>query len=399
MRKIYRNIIMLISLLFMMSVLSYADEFINPELLENRLQTQLDSLYQLYDFPGATAACILADGSLHSFAVGFADVESRIPMQSDSRMLAASIGKTFVGATVLALVAEGKLQLDKNISFWLGSKKWFNKLPNNESITLRQLLTHSSGIPNHVEMDTFRLTYQNKPHTRENPFSPEELIEFVLDQEALFPAGTGWHYSDTGYILVGLIIQEVTGNSYYEEVSRRFLEPRQLSQTSPSNQLHLPGLASGYMNLENPFNMPPKTTSAPEVMAWHPGLEWTGGGMISNSSDLARWAKMLYEGNVITGDYLPELLRAVPIGKENPKKKYGIAVTITETEQYGKTFGHMGWIPGYCSNMTYYPDYEIALAYQINTDIGIVDGSTELFQEMGNRLIDVILNSKLVEEK
>ncbi|MCK4311432.1 MAG: beta-lactamase family protein [Candidatus Cloacimonetes bacterium] len=362
--------------------------------LKARFQSELDTLHDQYQFPGATAAYILPDGTVEVVATGLADVELDIRMTPQSRMLAASIGKTFVGATVVALVQEGVLNLDDPISKWLVDRFWFSRLPNHETITLRQLLTHSSGIANHVDMESFIHAFSENWHARTNPFQPETLIAFVLDQPPLFKAGEGWHYSDTGYILVGLIIEAVTGHSYYEEVIQRFLEPLHLTLTTPSDRLELPGLAAGYMSPDNAFDLPPKTTLRPGVMAWHPGLEWTGGGMISNPKDLVVWAKALYEGNAIKGDYLENLFQSVPISEDDPNTQYGIAVAIHKNDSLGTTYGHSGWIPGYCSSLRYYHEYGVAVAFQINTDIGIVDGSTQVFKDMENNLAEVVIEQK-----
>ncbi|HDQ00799.1 MAG TPA: class A beta-lactamase-related serine hydrolase [bacterium] len=357
------------------------------------VQAVLDSLRHEYKFPGATAAYILPDGTVETVATGLADVELNIPMTPQSRMLAASIGKTFAGALVLALVQEGKLQLDDPIPKWLAERPWFSRLPNHDEITLRQLLTHSAGIPNHVEADGFKNAFAKNWNSDVNPLPPESLIAFVLDQLPLFKPGQGWHYSDTGYILVGLIIEAVTGGDYYEQVRQRFLRPLQLTLTTPSDRLQLPGLAAGYMAADNAFGMPAKTTIRPGVMAWHPGIEWTGGGFVSNPRDLVLWAKVLYEGRALAGNYLEHLLKSVPISQDDPDNRYGIAVAIRKKGPFGPTLGHGGWIPGYCSSLRYYPEHGIAIAFQINTDVGVIDHSTSLIADMENGLAKVVIRT------
>jgi len=360
--------------------------------LKARFQSELDALHEQYRFPGATAAYILSDGTVEVFATGLADVELGIPMGPQSRMLAASIGKTFVGATVVALAQENALDLDDPISKWLGERPWFSRLPNHDLITLRQLLTHSSGIANHVDEEDFVHAFRENWRAPTNAFPPEDLVAFVLDRPPLFEAGEGWRYSDTGYLLVGLIIEEVTGHSYYEEVTRRFLVPLRLTLTTPSDRLELPGLAAGYMAPDNDLGLPPRTTLRPDVMAWHPGLEWTGGGLVSNSKDLVVWAKALFEGRAMEGHYLEALLQSVPISDDDPDTRYGVGVAIHENGPLGPTYGHGGWIPGYSSSLRYYPGHGVAIAFQINTDIGIVDGSTPVVEDMETRLAKVVMD-------
>ncbi|MEN8763709.1 MAG: serine hydrolase domain-containing protein, partial [Thiogranum sp.] len=206
----------------------------------------------------------------------------------------------------------------------------------------------------------------------------------------LFAAGEGWSYTDTGYILLGMIIEKVSGHSYYEEVGSRFLTPLNLKLTSPSDRRDLPGLAAGYMSDDNPFRLPAKTLREDGGMVWHPAVEWTGGGLISNSHDLVVWAKALFEGEAMDGPYLDELLSGEPISNETPHVRFGAGVAIRDAGPIGAWYSHSGWIPGYTSSLRYYPDHRAAIAFQINTDVGIVDDSTDLFKEMAERLEQVI---------
>jgi D-alanyl-D-alanine carboxypeptidase len=366
----------------------------DDEKLKANFQAALDSLHSQYGFPGATAAYVLPDGAVGTVATGYADVEAKTPMTANSRMLAASIGKTFVAATALALVHEGVLGIDDPISKWLGDRPWFSRLPNHDTITLHELLTQSSGLPDHVHMPAFAKANSQDWNKAGNPFPPERLVSFILDQKPLFKAGEGWSYTDTGYILVGMIIEKATGKSYYDEATRRFLVPLHLTLTSPSNTMHLPGLAAGYMEAANEWHMPVKTTVAPGVMDWNPAQEWTGGGMVSNPRDLVVWAKTLYEGRAMNWPYVKLLLQSVPISKDDPSIRYGAAVTIKYGGPLGPTYGHGGWIPGYSSSMRYYPDYRIAVALQINTDRGMVEHhQTLLSQDMEVRLAKVVVDS------
>lgn len=352
-----------------------------------RFQAELDRLQQEYGFPGATAAYVLSDGSAGVVATGMADIESATPMTPSSRMLAASIGKTFVSAAMLALAQEGRVDIDGPVSAQLGDEPWFSRLPNHESITVRHLLTHTAGIANHVEDAAFENAFSERWAEPGRPFTPEMLVAYVLDKPPLFAAGEGWSYSDTGYVLLGLAIENVAGRSYYEEISERFLEPLALELTSPSDRHNLPGLAAGYMAADNPFSLPEKTINDDGHMLWNPAIEWTGGGLASNSLDLARWAKVLFEGRAMEGPYLEDLLRETPISDD---VSFGAGIAIRRTGPIGAWYSHGGWIPGYTSSLRYYPEHRAAIAFQINTDIGIVDDSTELYAEMAAALEQVI---------
>jgi len=331
---------------------------IQKDSLQIIFRNELDSIRKQYDLPGITASFIISE-KINGFAAsGMADIENNIAMNKNSKMLAASIGKTFISATVLDLVAVGKLNLDSPISKWIGKKKWFNRLPAHEMLTLRNLLTHSSGIPDHVKMEEFTKDFRNRNFSLIYPPNTEQLISYVLDRQPLFSPGKGWAYSDTGYLIVGVIIEEVTGKNFYEIVAERILIPLNLKMTLPANSLEISGLAAGYLDRNNEFGLPSRTTSTSGTMLWNPGIESAGGGFVSNSHDLAKWGKSLFEGKALNAQYRDELLRGVVVTVlDDLKISYGLGVSIYEGTSLGKVYGHAGWIPGYCSSLRYYPEF------------------------------------------
>lgn len=359
--------------------------------LRDAFQMTLDSLQKAYGLPGATAAYVWTDGTKGIAAAGFADIEAGTPMTPESRMLAASIGKMFVGAIAVSLAQQGVLDLDVPISRWLGDRLWFVRLPNHDKITLRHLLTHRSGLPNHVYMDEFAEEANRRWQGLNIPFPPDSLVAFVLDKPPLFDVGEGWAYTDTGFILAGIIIEEATGRNYYELLEQRFLKPLQLGLTSPSNSRTLPGLASGYV-AENAFGFPRKTTTPEGNMVWHPGIEWTGGGLVSTSEDLAHWGSALFSGKALPEAALDMLLNSSPIDSASPDIHYGMGVAIYQDSPYGTVYGHGGWIPGYTSSLRYYKDHGVAIAFQVNTDIGILDDTSSVVPNIESRLAGVVLS-------
>jgi D-alanyl-D-alanine carboxypeptidase len=363
-----------------------------PQTLNTRFQQTLDSLRQELGFPGATAAYILADGTVGTAATGFSDLESKEPMTPGSRMLMASIGKSLVAAAVLDLSTEGALSLRDPLALWLGDRPWFSRLPNHASLSLDHLLRHTGGLPDHVHSGAFAEAWRRKWDQPGPAFSPDALVGFILDQPPLFRPGEGWAYTDTGYILLGLVVEKATGRSLYDVIQDRFLVPLRLGMTTPSDRWILPGLAAGYLPAENPFGLPPRTTVAPGVMAWDPGVEWAGGGFASNPADLVVWARELYEGRAMEGEYLPELLRSVPVDPDNPDVRYGAGVAIYERGPLGPVLGHGGQIPGYVSSMRYYPDRGIAVAFQINADADLAGGGSEVefVPQMERRLAELV---------
>lgn len=342
------------------------------KILSNRFQAELQRLRADAGFPGATAAFVLGDGGHATFAIGQADVERGIPMTPDARMLSGSTGKSFVAATALALALEGRLDLDKPIAVWLGSEPWFAHLPNGPHITLRMLLRHQSGLPDHVHSPRFAAALRTKVQTEglDATLGPLELVALILDTPPLFAAGQGYTYSDTNYILAGLIIERASGKSYYQELRQRFLSPLGLRLTTPADRRRLPGLVPGYIRGKAPFGLPHKIMGDDGALLFNPATEWTGGGLVTNPADLVLWAKTLYEGKAMPGAYLRDLLAAVPKDAAQQARygasvRYGLGVTLRKS-RLGTAYGHRGWAPGYQSGFEYYPAYRMAVALQIN---------------------------------
>lgn len=348
----------------------------------------LEQIRKKYAFPGATVAWKRPGKPPHVLAIGEADLELHRAMEPDARMLAASIGKTFVAAACLSLAQTGAVVLDRPIAQHLDHFPWFHRLPNAPLISLRHLLQHSGGLADHVHDPRFLCEYSRSDCMQRPPFSVEHMIGFILDRPPLFTPGTGWSYSDTGYLLVGLLIEQVIQKPWTSLVKQRFLDPLRLVHTTPSDRRDLWGLVPGYTPANNPFGIPEKSLGSDGRMVWHPGIEGAGGGFASNASDLACWGALLYEGEAMQGEYLKELFQSVPVGTS---KAYGAGVVISEHPQFGTVYGHNGLIPGYTSCLRYYARQQTAIAFQLNTDVGIADHTTDLFETLEEGLAKNIL--------
>jgi D-alanyl-D-alanine carboxypeptidase len=346
------------------------------------LAETLERFRDRYGFPGATAALVLPDGSVVTAATGLADVEAGTAMTPESRLLAASIGKTFVAAAVLALESEGSLSRTDRLADHLGDRAWYEALPNAATIRIGHLLRHQSGLPDHPHSAEFQRAAAARFTAGQEAFPPEELLGFVTGREALFDPGTGWAYSDTGYILLGLVIETVTGQPYYDVVRQRFLDPLGLDDTGPSDRPYLRNLAVGYTIPGNPFGLPVRTADADGRLVWDPGTEWTGGGLASTSADLARWGHLLFTGQAMKTAYLDRLLDGVAVAPDAPGILYGAGVALYMETPLGPVYGHGGWIPAYVSTLRHYADHGVTVAFQINSDAGVVDDSSNHVPEM-----------------
>ncbi|MCX6579946.1 MAG: serine hydrolase [Candidatus Aminicenantes bacterium] len=333
------------------------------EKLRQELQEQLNRLVKETAFPGATLAVVMPNGDSIDIAAGYSDLESRSEMKSGGRIFSGSIGKTFVAAVVLQLAEEKKLSLDDKVELYFKHCRWFSRVPNGSRLTVRMLLNHTGGLPEHILSDEFRKIIIKNP---DRIYKPGELIAYILDKKPVHEAGNGWSYSDTDYIFLGMIIEKITGRTYYDELKRRILGPCGLSHTSPADRRELAGLAAGYTGKE-PFYFPRKVLVDGKYVV-NPQFEWTGGGLVTTSLDLARWAKMLYEGKVINAASLEKMLQPVDTYTEKPNNfGYGLGVQVWESDA-GVIYGHGGIFPGYQSQMEYLPGHKFSIALQVNTD-------------------------------
>src|SRR5262245_50460805 len=303
----------------------------------------------------------MPDDRVYVAAAGWADRVHTRPVEPTSRMPAASVGKTFVAAIVLQAVDAGTLTLDDTISRWIGNEPWFARLPNAPALTLRLLLSHRSGLPDHTESKPFLESVAKDLNRR---WTPEELIAFVLDKKPRFAVGRKYFYTDTNYIVAGLVYERATGTKLFDAIEQTFLRPLGLDQTTPQDRLIMTNVVPGTFGKDDA-----KLFASPESLrdgrfVYAAQAEYAGGGLISSSRDLARWAKALYGGRVLSASRLQEMLTAQP---SEDGAKYGLGVEVTASGA-GPVYGHDGWIPGYMTDMIYFPDYKVAAAIQINSD-------------------------------
>ena len=361
-----RKIISLFVVCLLLSVAVRAQtRVVDKSALRAALQSKLDEWHKAGSFPGATLGVVLANGESFGLAVGVSDRETKRAMLPTDRMLAGSVGKTFAAATALQLVKAGKIGLDDKIEKYLGSEPWFARLPNAKDITVRQLMNHTSGLVRYEFKEQFTKDLTANP---EKVWKPAELVAYLLGEKAPFEAGKGWDYSDTNYIVLGMIIEKVTGRKFYDEANRRVLKPLKLTDTIPQDGPRLKGVVQGYAGPNNPYG----GTDAMIVngrFAINPQFEWTGGGYVSTAHDLARWAKLFYEGKAFAPELLPQVVDGVSAPMLGRETKYGLAAIIRKTT-VGTAYGHSGFFPGYMTDMMYFPEHKVAIAVQVNTSVG-----------------------------
>lgn len=327
--------------------------------LASRLQSVLDRALRQTDNPGATVAVMLPDHSMWVGASGMADLERRTPMQPDSMFRIASVTKTFVATLVMQLAEDGILNLEDTLTDWLPNSLLSN-IQFADRITIRQLLNHTSGIYDYLESDAFFDAIDRNP-TR--VWDDEDVLNFVDGDPYFNPGASGqWEYSNTNYILLGLIIEAATGRSLADELRSRIYQPLGMNNTYLETKEPFPGnLVRGYESAGRRVE---------DVTDINTGNGLADGGILSTAADLARFADGLFRGGLVSDATLQQMLNFHPVGE------YGLGIA-NEFTSFGNTYGHTGSILGYISIMWYFPDEDLIVTALVNLDFGDADSLVE----------------------
>ena len=364
-----RFLIVILSLLLLATPSTAQDRY---QALKQQLQAKLDDLRARGRFPGATFAVALPDGAVIAVATGTSDSSARIPMKVSDLMPQGSVGKTYVSALAMQLVHEGKLDINANISRYLGREPWFARLPNSDRITVRHLMTHTSGLVRYEFNPRFTTDLTRAP--ADKIWDPRELIAYMYDSPPPFAPGQGWEYSDTNYMVLGLIIESITGKKMIDEIRARVVLPAQLKETVPNLANAIAGVVQGYAGPANPFGGKDAMLTNGRF-SFNPQFEWAGGGWSSTTSDLARWGKHLYEWRAFDQAVSQQFLNGEP-ARLGQNVRYGLGVILWPIDAgspaLGASMGHSGFFPGYQTELRYYPAHRFAAALQVNSSNGRV---------------------------
>ncbi|MBJ3789945.1 beta-lactamase family protein, partial [Bacillus sp. OA1] len=265
-------------------------------------------------YPGILAK-ISKDRKTWSYAAGVADLRTKKPMKADFRFRIGSTTKTFIATVLLQLAGENRLNLDDSIEKWLPGVIQGNGYDANQ-ITIRQILNHTSGIAEYLKSKDYDIMDTKKLYTA------EELVKMGISLPPDFAPGKGWSYSNTGYVILGILIEKVTGNSYAEEVENRIVEPLDLSNTFlPGNSSVIPGTkhARGYFQLDG-------ASELKDVTYINPGS--SDGDMISTADDLNKFFSYLLGGKLLKEQQLKQMLTTVPTNREGTG--YGLGIYETK---------------------------------------------------------------------
>jgi D-alanyl-D-alanine carboxypeptidase len=333
------------------------DPTFNPELAKE-LQSQVDRDRTGYRVPAISAAVVLPDGSVWTGASGRADTKSGRKVNTGTVFAIGSITKTFVSALALRLVEDGELSLDDPIG------KWVPEFPRSKgsSASLRQLLRHTSGIYNYTDNPTFGKAVEQG----RLPWTPERTLQYV--KAPYFPPGKDFRYSNTNYILLGMVIERATGRPLPEQIRTRLLEPLGLERIYlQAGSLRFADIAHGYTAISH--DLPHKDVSDGTMLvpnARSSQWAWAAGGMAADARSVAVWADSLFGGRVLEETSLDEMIDVRDTGGGFD---YGLGVGGTESASGSKKMlGHDGAIDGFQSEMWYLPSEDVTIVVLVNDD-------------------------------
>ena len=363
--RYFNSILPTVILLLFLSACKSLEPKVSPSTNEH-IQATLDGLVTQNEIPGLNFSYIDAKNRQYNYSSGFENKETQTELGPDHSLFSGSIGKTYAAAIIFQLIDEGKINLDQNIRSYLPSIDWLERIPNINDISVRMLLSHTSGLPRWVTKIEVWNMLQEDP---DKVWSYKDRLSLIFDDEPVHKAGEGWAYSDTNYILLGLLIETLLEKDYYSILEERILHPNGLTNTYPLVHRKIERLACGYSQLPPSFHIPNQVVNDEGSYVFNPQVEWTGGGLASTTSDLVKWCHIYYNGSVIKDQLKPDMILIHENGRNAYETihSYGMGTFIYDTK-YGTAYGHSGFMPGYNSIMAYFPDLNISCALQTNCD-------------------------------
>ncbi|MEU8973454.1 serine hydrolase domain-containing protein [Streptomyces monashensis] len=299
---------------------------------------------------------------------GLAELGTGRPVPRDEYVRIGSTTKTFVATVLLQLVGAGRLSLDDTVDRWLpGLVRGHGN--DGRRITVRQLLQHTSGLPDYVEDVVPDLSAAGYRRNRWTTYSSEQRVAFALRHRPSFAPGTGWTYSNTNYVLLGMVIRAVTGRSWEWEVRARIVRPLRLTHTlAPGDRPFLPGPhAHDYQQFE------PGGPMTDTTIAYLPFDGDADGALISTAADTNRFFRALLGGELLAPAQLAEMRRTVrtpPGHGDPPGARDGLGLDWTPLSCGGGYWGHSGDGFGYLAWPATTADGRTALTVSLHSRPG-----------------------------
>ncbi|MFD9601710.1 serine hydrolase domain-containing protein [Streptomyces sp. NPDC059970] len=303
------------------------------------VQQGLETLVRSDGAPGALASARDGAGHDRTYTAGEGDRDTHAKVPRDGQVRIGSVTKTFTAVVVLQLVGEGKISLDAPVDTYLPGLVR-GKGIDGRHITVRQLLQHTSGLPEYEDDVT-------KDILERRHLSPRDALDVALGHEAAFAPGARYGYSSTNYLVAGLIVQKVIGRPFAEEIDKRVIQRIGLRHT------YFPAAGETAIRERHPQGYRQDSPGAPlrNVSEIDPSASWSAGAMVSTNSDLNRFFSALLDGRLLAKAQLDQMRTTVPMGKDGYNAGLGIISTPLPCDDDPAhdrvAWAHSGAIPGY----------------------------------------------------
>ncbi len=299
--------------------------------------------------PAVSAVIQGPGGRIERYSAGLANVRSGIPESTANDFRIGSVTKTFVATAILQLVADGKLKLTDTV------QKWFPGLvPGGGQITIRELLNHTSGIADYCSLPKYPTLCSPRGSAMTKTWTQRQLVKLGATAPRPFKPGTDWQYSNTGYVLLGMIIERVTGQTLERTLQSRILRPLGLTRTEFPTTTAMPAPFSHGYDVSANGNWPLDLTFTT------PTIAWGAGAMVSTVGNLATFMRAVLGGRLITRSLLAQMKQPTPNSLSGGKYSLG-----AEFGSYGYGLIHYTWgsACGVYGNTGDFPGYNtVALA-------------------------------------
>ncbi|MBL7725041.1 MAG: beta-lactamase family protein [Chitinophagaceae bacterium] len=308
--------------------------------LDNFLSTEIKS-----SEPGYQVLIAKSGQVIYNKAFGLADLELGVPIKADMVFNLASVTKQFTAVAILQLVEQGKISLSDSL------QKFIPDYPFKVGIiTIENLLTHTSGIKDYLQIAF------PTPFLERWDFAPKQLIDSFKYHPLEFMPGTKYSYSNSGYFLLGYIIEKVSGKSYQQYIRENLLTSAGLANSNFDWDNHIiPGRVKGYVKADASFK---------NINYMSPSIQYAAGGLISNVEDLYTWHKALYSYRLLKKESLEKAFSPFRL-KDGSVTNYGYGWNIN-TYNGIKVIEHQGALPGFSAQVMYFPDDDVFMAILCN---------------------------------
>lgn len=340
----------------------------------DEVEEDLNDLLAEYVDPDGPAVVFLVsseEGEQWIGTAGLASLENETDVTGDDKFRIGSITKTYVATAVMLLAEEDILNIDDPISEWV-PEDIISNLENADQVSMRQLMNMTSGIFNYTDTDTFEDAIFDDPS---HPWTAEETLEFAYGEPAYFAPGEGFHYSNSNYNLLQIIIEAATGEPLATVLDEYLFSPLGLQNTFVEDPRAIgEGIVQGYATADS--DIPENITYVNE------GVGLGDGGIISTVSDMEIFARALFEGEIVSDESMAEMVDFV---QDDEGDYYGLGISGSESD-YGMLLGHDGATAGFQSTMIYVEDEGIVIIGLTN------DFDSELLTDISDEILALLLD-------